>query len=134
MDEKTLEELVVPLTELIRRGLGLGTKCGTAQFLVSLSAHTGALIAPHTGKLLAALLHGVLDKNKLVQRDMARAIGSLVVYAKVSTTATHIISVFLNKVISRSLPKLDIRSGHLVANKFSYPILATTSSQRNVSN
>lgn len=93
IDETTLEALIVPLAETIRDGVGLGTKCGTANFLVTLSVKCGAMLAPHTGKLLAALLYGVIDRNRVVQREMANAIGHLARFAKPSSVQKLLVRV-----------------------------------------
>uniref|UniRef100_A0A1I8HBE9 Proteasome-associated protein ECM29-like protein n=1 Tax=Macrostomum lignano TaxID=282301 RepID=A0A1I8HBE9_9PLAT len=100
VDQPTLDSLVPHLTELIRKGVGLGTKCGTAQLLVSITDHCGSIVAPYTGKLLAALLYGVADRNPVVQRCMSLAIGQLISYAKqasVEKLLTHVRAWYLEK-------------------------------------
>ena len=51
-DAATLEVLVPRLTQLVRRGVGLNTRVGTARFIGSLATRMGSEVRPHTGVLI----------------------------------------------------------------------------------
>lgn len=52
VDAAVLSELAPRFTELLRSGVGLGTKAGCASFVVSLVQQCGQDLQPHAGKLL----------------------------------------------------------------------------------
>jgi len=85
VDDTVLPELVPRLTELIRAGVGLGTKAGCASFIIAITRHCPLDLAQYTGKLLAALVNGLSDRNAGVRRSYALAIGCLVKIAKDSS-------------------------------------------------
>jgi proteasome component ECM29 len=87
VDKTVLEELVPRLVELLRSGLGLGTKAGCASFVVSLVQQCGHDLQPYAGKLLSALLSGLTDRSQAVCKRYAGTIGSLVRVAKDSSVS-----------------------------------------------
>ena len=87
VDQTVLEELVPRLAELLRSGLGLGTKAGCAGFVVSLVQQCGHDLQPYAGKLLSALLSGLNDRSQAISKKYAEAIGSLVRVAKDSSVS-----------------------------------------------
>lgn len=87
VDETVLERLVPHLAELLRSGLGLGTKAGCASFVISLEQQCGQKLQPHAGKLLSALLSGLTDKSRAIRKKYAEAIGSLVKVSKDSSVS-----------------------------------------------
>ena len=87
VDTTVLEELVPRLAELLRSGLGLGTKSGCASFVVSLVQQCGQDLQPYAGKLLSALLSGLTDRSQAACKKYAEAIGSLVRVAKDSSVS-----------------------------------------------
>ncbi|KAM4708609.1 proteasome adapter and scaffold protein ECM29 [Discoglossus pictus] len=86
LDVQVLGELVPRLCELIRSGLGLGTKGGCASVIVSLTTQCPQDLMPYSGKLMSALLNGLSDRNSVVQKSYAFALGHLVRTAKDSST------------------------------------------------
>ncbi|KAE8632216.1 hypothetical protein XENTR_v10001477 [Xenopus tropicalis] len=86
LDVPVLGELVPRLCELIRGGLGLGTKGGCASVIVSLTTQCPRDLMPYSGKLMSALLNGLNDRNSVVQKSYAFALGHLVRTARDSST------------------------------------------------
>ncbi|XP_053321854.1 proteasome adapter and scaffold protein ECM29 [Spea bombifrons] len=86
VDAPVLAELVPRLCDLIRGGLGLGTKGGCASVIVSLTTQCPQDLMPYSGKLMSALLNGLNDRNSVVQKSYAAALGHLVRTARDSST------------------------------------------------
>lgn len=78
LDVSVLGELVPRLCELIRSGVGLGTKGGCASVIVSLTTQCPQDLTPYSGKLMSALLSGLTDRNSVIQKSCAFAMGHLV--------------------------------------------------------
>ncbi|XP_040217375.1 proteasome adapter and scaffold protein ECM29 isoform X2 [Rana temporaria] len=78
LDVPVLAELVPRLCDLIKSGLGLGTKGGCASVVVSLTTQCPQDLMPYSGKLMTALLSGLSDRNSVVQKSYAFALGHLV--------------------------------------------------------
>lgn len=87
VDKAVLEDLIPRLADLLRSGLGLGTKAGCPSFVVSLVQQCGQDLQPYAGKLLSALLSGLTDRSQAVRKRYAEAIGSLVRVAKDSSVS-----------------------------------------------
>ncbi|CAH3027447.1 unnamed protein product [Porites evermanni] len=85
VDSTVLPELVPRLSDLLRTGIGLGTKAGSAGFVVSLTMQCSQDLTPFAGKLLNALLSGLSDRSASVRKSYATAIGHLVKVAKDSS-------------------------------------------------
>jgi proteasome component ECM29 len=85
IDSSVLEQLVPKLIDIIKTGVGMATKVNTSQFAVSLARQSPQDIAPHIGKILAALLSGLSDRSAGTRKAYASAIGQLVKYAKTSS-------------------------------------------------
>ncbi|XP_070194752.1 proteasome adapter and scaffold protein ECM29-like isoform X2 [Littorina saxatilis] len=86
VDESVLTELVPRLTDLIKRGLGVGTKAGCSSFVISLVHQCPQDVAPHAGKLMGAFLQGLNDRNSSVRKNYASALAHLVKVGKDSST------------------------------------------------
>uniref|UniRef100_A0A8C0I7C1 Ecm29 proteasome adaptor and scaffold n=1 Tax=Bubo bubo TaxID=30461 RepID=A0A8C0I7C1_BUBBB len=86
LDVSVLGELVPRLCELIRSGVGLGTKGGCASVIVSLTTQCPQDLTPYSGKLMSALLSGLTDRNSVVQKSFAFAMGHLVRTSRDSST------------------------------------------------
>ncbi|XP_012878678.1 PREDICTED: proteasome-associated protein ECM29 homolog [Dipodomys ordii] len=86
LDVSVLGELVPRLCELIRSGVGLGTKGGCASVIVSLTTQCPQDITPYSGKLMSALLSGLTDRNSVIQKSCAFAMGHLVRTSRDSST------------------------------------------------
>lgn len=82
VDTTVLPPLVPRLSDLLRTGVGLGTKAGSAGFVVSLTMQCSQDLTPFAGKLLNALLSGLSDRSASVRKSYATAIGHLVKVAK----------------------------------------------------
>uniref|UniRef100_G3VPM3 Ecm29 proteasome adaptor and scaffold n=1 Tax=Sarcophilus harrisii TaxID=9305 RepID=G3VPM3_SARHA len=86
LDVSVLGELVPRLCELIKSGVGLGTKGGCANVIVSLTTQCPQDLTPYSGKLMSALLSGLTDRNNVVQKSFAFAMGHLVRTSRDSST------------------------------------------------
>ncbi|KAF4804062.1 proteasome-associated protein ECM29 [Turdus rufiventris] len=86
LDVSVLGELVPRLCELIKSGVGLGTKGGCASVIVSLTTQCPQDLTPYSGKLMSALLSGLTDRNSVVQKSFAFALGHLVRTSRDSST------------------------------------------------
>nr|XP_054765332.1 proteasome adapter and scaffold protein ECM29-like [Lytechinus pictus] len=85
VDSNVLNELAPRVNDLIRSGIGVGTKAGCANFLILLSNQCPQDLTPHAGKLLSSLLSGLNDKSMAVRKLNASAIGNLIKVAKDSS-------------------------------------------------
>ncbi|KAF7662410.1 hypothetical protein LDENG_00236880 [Lucifuga dentata] len=85
LDVTVLGDLVPRLCELLKSGVGLGTKGGCASVIVSLTVQCPQDLTPHSGKLMSALLNGIHDRSTVVQKAFAFALGHLVRTAKDSS-------------------------------------------------
>ncbi|KAM9329749.1 proteasome adapter and scaffold protein ECM29 [Gastrophryne carolinensis] len=86
LDVPVLAELVPRLCELIKSGVGLGTKGGCASVVVSLTTQCPQDLMPYSGKLMSALLNGLSDRNSVVQKSYAFALGHVVRTARDAST------------------------------------------------
>ncbi|XP_076026432.1 proteasome adapter and scaffold protein ECM29 isoform X2 [Genypterus blacodes] len=85
LDVSVLGELVPRLCDLLKSGVGLGTKGGCASVIVSLTVQCPQDLTPYSGKLMSALLNGIHDRSSVVQKAFAFALGHLVRTAKDSS-------------------------------------------------
>ncbi|XP_072318992.1 proteasome adapter and scaffold protein ECM29 [Eucyclogobius newberryi] len=85
LDVSVLGELVPRLCELLKSGVGLGTKGGCASVIVSLTVQCPHDLTPYSGKLMSALLNGIHDRSSVIQKTFAFALGHLVRTAKDSS-------------------------------------------------
>ncbi|XP_031695203.1 proteasome adapter and scaffold protein ECM29-like [Anarrhichthys ocellatus] len=85
LDVSVLGELVPRLCELLKSGVGLGTKGGCASVIVSLAVQCPQDLTTYSGKLMSALLNGIHDRSTVVQKAFAFALGHLVRTAKDSS-------------------------------------------------
>ncbi|KAM3938188.1 proteasome adapter and scaffold protein ECM29 isoform 2-T2 [Leptodactylus fuscus] len=86
LDVSVLAELVPKLCEIIKSGLGLGTKGGCASVVVSLTTQCPQDLMPYSGKLMSALVNGLCDRNSVIQKSYAFALGHLVRTARDTST------------------------------------------------
>ncbi|XP_029470526.1 proteasome adapter and scaffold protein ECM29 isoform X2 [Rhinatrema bivittatum] len=86
LDVSVLGQLVPRLCDLIKSALGLGTKGGCASVIVLLTSQCPQDLTPYSGKLMSALLTGLNDRNSVVQKSYAFALGHLVRTARGSST------------------------------------------------
>ncbi|XP_064386642.1 proteasome adapter and scaffold protein ECM29-like isoform X2 [Halichondria panicea] len=85
VDTDVLSSLIPRLVEVLKRGVGLGTKVAAAQVVVSLVHHCLHDLTPYAGKLVNALLSGLSDRSAGVRKAYAGAAGYLVKIAKETT-------------------------------------------------
>ncbi|TRY64723.1 hypothetical protein DNTS_030150 [Danionella cerebrum] len=85
LDVSVLGELVPKLCELLKSGIGLGTKGGCASVIVSLTVQCPQDLTPYSGRLMTSLLNGINDRSSVIQKSFAFAIGHLVRTAKDSS-------------------------------------------------
>ncbi|QQP57696.1 Uncharacterized protein FKW44_002769, partial [Caligus rogercresseyi] len=85
LDQESLQPLIPPLVELIKSSVGINTKGVTAHFVISLTTHCPLDMMTFTGKLLAAFVTGLSDRNRTVRKIYAGVIGHLMKTAKDSS-------------------------------------------------
>ncbi|KPP78726.1 proteasome-associated protein ECM29-like, partial [Scleropages formosus] len=85
LDVSVLGELVPRLCDLLKSAVGLGTKGACASVIVSLTVQCPQDMTPYSGKLMSALLSGILDRSSVIQKSFAFALGHLVRTAKDSS-------------------------------------------------
>ncbi|XP_042172007.1 LOW QUALITY PROTEIN: proteasome adapter and scaffold protein ECM29-like [Oncorhynchus tshawytscha] len=85
LDVSVLGELVPRLCDLLKSGVGLGTKGGCASVIVSLTVQCPQDLTPYSGKLMSALLNGIHDRSSVVQKAFSFALGHLVRTSKDSS-------------------------------------------------
>ncbi|XP_013777201.1 proteasome-associated protein ECM29 homolog [Limulus polyphemus] len=93
MDKQVTEELVPRLVDLIRSSVGLGTKTGCSYLISNLTFQCPREIEPFAGKLLAAFINGLGDRNAAVRKSYATAIGHLVKVAKDSSVEKVLVKI-----------------------------------------
>eukprot|EP00892_Ulva_mutabilis_P001254 jgi/Ulvmu1/11129/UM071_0012.1 len=79
VDEKSVNDVAAALARLVRQGVGVNTRTGTARFMVALTLRLpAATLQKPTGELLKALLPAVrAERSGVTQRAFASAIGAL---------------------------------------------------------
>lgn len=85
VDESTMEKLVGGLVDVLKSSVGLASRAGAAHVVETLTHTCPAPLEKYTGKLLAALVNGLSDRNAVVRKVYANAIGNLVKTAKTSS-------------------------------------------------
>ena len=85
VDGNILVNLVPKLIDLIKSSIGLGTKGTAAHVIVSLTHQCPHELQAFTGKILAAFVSGLSDRNPAVRKTYASAIGHLMKTAKDSS-------------------------------------------------
>eukprot|EP00742_Colponemidia_sp_Colp-10_P007011 GILJ01007524.1.p1 GENE.GILJ01007524.1~~GILJ01007524.1.p1 ORF type:complete len:1751 (-),score=318.07 GILJ01007524.1:100-5130(-) len=82
VDEDAVAQLVPKLIQLIRKGTGLPTRVGTAQFAVMLSIEKPTLLKSHIPKLAKALSASLTDPSSAVRSAYAKALAQLLKFAR----------------------------------------------------
>ncbi|XP_011494527.1 PREDICTED: proteasome-associated protein ECM29 homolog [Ceratosolen solmsi marchali] len=85
IDAAILKDLMPNVIELIKSSLKLGTKLACSNFLIKLGAHMKNELQPYAGKILAALINGLTDRNAAIKKNNAVTIGYIVGCAKESS-------------------------------------------------
>ncbi|XP_055390335.1 proteasome-associated protein ECM29 homolog [Condylostylus longicornis] len=81
-DYESLEKMTPSVLELIKSTMNLGTKIACAHFICLISVRIGKDMTPLVGKYLAASFGGLKDRNAVVRKYYASAIGHLFGIAK----------------------------------------------------
>jgi len=84
-DEQVMAELCSALVALIKANISVAAKGCAAHSVTFLAAQKPLALQPHAGKILAALVAGLSDRNAAVRRTYAAAIGQLMRAAKDSS-------------------------------------------------
>jgi proteasome component ECM29 len=90
IDAEVLSDLAPRLVEILKSGVGLGTKAAAAQLVVSLVRSCRSELTPYTGKLLTVLTTGLLDRSAGVRKSSSQAISHLV-KVRLSVRATPLL-------------------------------------------
>lgn len=85
IDYQTLEKMTPAVLDLIKTNVILGTKIATAHFVSLISVHLSKEMTPLVGKYLSACLTALSDRNTVVRKYYASAIGHLIGNAKDTT-------------------------------------------------
>ncbi|KAL7023749.1 hypothetical protein ACKWTF_012762 [Chironomus riparius] len=85
IDISTMEKANQSVLELIKNGVNLGTKVACADFVYLISLHLNKDFQPYAAKYLSACVAALSDRNPIVRKHYATAIGDLVTVAKDST-------------------------------------------------
>lgn len=88
IDYETLEKTTPAVLDLIKTSVILGTKIATAHFVCLISAHLSKDMKPLVGKYLSASLTALSDRNTVVRKYYATAIGHLIGNAKETTVVS----------------------------------------------
>ncbi|XP_012280899.1 proteasome-associated protein ECM29 homolog isoform X2 [Orussus abietinus] len=85
IDASVLKDLMPKVLEIVKSNVVLGTKVACSQFLILLCSHLKQDLQPYTGKILAALVNGLTDRNSVLRKSNAVTIGHIVGSAKESS-------------------------------------------------
>ena len=88
IDYETLEKTTPSVLDLIKSSVILGTKIATAHFVCLVSVQLSKDMTPLAGKYLSACLVALSDRNTVVRKYYAQAIGHLIGNAKDSTVVS----------------------------------------------
>lgn len=117
VDVDAMEKLIGGLIDVLRSSVGLTSRAGAAHVVETLTHTCPASLEKYTGKLLAALVNGLNDRNPVIRKLYASAIGNLVKTAKptsIEKLLTKLQSWYLEKEEDsvRFSAALTIRSMH----------------------
>lgn len=88
VDFASLEKMTPAILDLIKSSVIMGTKIGCAHFVCLISVHLSTEMTSLAGKYLSACLVALNDRNAVVRKYYASAIGHLIGTAKESTIAS----------------------------------------------
>ncbi|KAI9345200.1 proteasome stabiliser-domain-containing protein [Obelidium mucronatum] len=84
LDASVMETLMPKVFNIIRRGVGLPTKAGSARFVVTLAMRVPSDLRPHADSTLKALSGAITDRSPAVRKTFATAIGHIAKLCTVS--------------------------------------------------
>ena len=76
-DDAILPDLVPRLIEMMKKGIGPGTKAGCARVASMLAHECRTSLGPYTAKLLKALLNASTVRSAPLRRDFVNALGDV---------------------------------------------------------
>ncbi|XP_076278491.1 proteasome adapter and scaffold protein ECM29 [Lasioglossum baleicum] len=85
VDAEILKALISKVVDLMKSSVGFGTKIACSHFIILLCTYHKMELQPYAGKVLSALLNGLSDRNSIVRKNNAIAIGHIVVSVKESS-------------------------------------------------
>ncbi|KAJ3286443.1 hypothetical protein HDU79_006472 [Rhizoclosmatium sp. JEL0117] len=77
LDASVMETLMPKVFNIIRKGVGLPTKAGSARFVVTLAMRVPTELRPHADSTLKALSGAISDRSPAVRKSFATAIGHI---------------------------------------------------------
>ncbi|KAJ3390388.1 hypothetical protein HDU84_007518 [Entophlyctis sp. JEL0112] len=77
LDENVLESLMPKLLNIIKKGVGLPTKAGSARFVVTLVMRAPAYLRPFADSVLKAMTSAINDRSHAVRKSFATAVGHI---------------------------------------------------------
>ncbi|KAJ3409587.1 hypothetical protein HDV05_004331 [Chytridiales sp. JEL 0842] len=78
IDSSVLEALIPKLNTIVRKGVGLPTRAGSARFIVSLVTRVPEDLKPFADSILKALSGAVSDRSPAVRKSFATSIGYII--------------------------------------------------------
>ncbi|CAG0913472.1 unnamed protein product [Notodromas monacha] len=85
VDENSMKQLIPPLTDLMKSNCGLVTKVGCSIVVTLLIQNHPTILQSFSGKLLAALVGNLNDRNITIRKHFANTIGQLMKVARPSS-------------------------------------------------
>ena len=99
IDAKSLVELIPRLCTIIKRGIGLPTRAGTARFIYILIQKMPMDIRPHADVLVKALTGPIFDRSPPVRKSFSTALGHVCKLASagaIDRLTSHLQSTYLD--------------------------------------
>lgn len=82
LDESNMATFTPKLSQILRRGMGLPTRCGASKVVVTLCMHKPQLVRQYADALLQPLVSGMItDRSPVVRKMYAAAIGHVTLLA-----------------------------------------------------
>ena len=85
IDEEVVEAVISGVVDVLKRSVGLSSRAGAAHVVETLTHTCPGPLEKYTGKILAALVNGLGDRNPVLRKLFANAIGTLIKTAKPSS-------------------------------------------------
>ncbi|KOC60812.1 Proteasome-associated protein ECM29 like protein [Habropoda laboriosa] len=123
IDAEILKELIPKVIDLIKSSIGFGTKITCSHFIILLSTHFKQELQPYSGKVLNALMNGLSDRNSVVRKNNAIAIGHIVGSAKESSLEKLFKTLYMWYMERDDLTKLTVGQTIQAINNYNQEIL-----------
>ncbi|CAK9831680.1 Proteasome adapter and scaffold protein ECM29 [Anthophora retusa] len=123
IDAEILKELMPKVIELTKSSVGFGTKITCSHFIILLSTHFKQELQPYSGKIMNALMHGLSDRNSVVRKNNANAIGHIVGSVKESSLEKLFKTLHTHYMERDDLTKLTIGQTMQAINNYNQEIL-----------